>query len=176
VPFDQRGCLSPRFVLYDGDAGGAERLAARLHAALGARGVGVPRGALEADTLAELSAFRALAQALGPIWQGEHHLVTLDPKPSALELAPAARVVPVLPCGSGDVARLLQPWARFVTAVGAGVGADAAPGGLGAGVLDLCPWARPSALGRMQRPPLDGPVDRRAVEVSSVQCRTREGG
>jgi hypothetical protein len=163
VPFDQRGCLSPRFVLVEGDSRRASQLAAALHVELALWGARVPRGPLGADARAEQSAFCAIARALGPIWQGEQHLVTLDPTPSALELAPAARVVPVVPCTRAEVARLLEPWARFVAAVGAGLDASRAPSALGETVHALAPWARRSALGQMQRPPLDGPVDLRAA-------------
>ncbi len=153
VPFDQRGCLSPRAVLVEGDALRAEDFARALHAALGALSAAIPRGPLSAATLAEIALYRASIEAIGQVWEGPSHLVGLDPSPRALVLPPAARVVHVVP---GSAAALLGPWAGYLTSVGAD-----AEGGLAAAVRALAPRARRARLGEMQRPPLDGPVDLR---------------
>ncbi len=158
IPFDQRGCLSPRVAVVEGDADRAAAFAAALDAALRDLGEVVPRGGLDEATRAAIALYGAAIDAVGERFAGPQHVVGLDPAPRALQLPPPARVVHVVPARAVDAARLLGPWARFITTVGsAGAGAllDAA--------LALAPEARPAALGRMQRPALDGPVDRRGL-------------
>ena len=155
IPFDQRGCLSPRAVLVEGSEGRAEAFARALHAALGTLSAAVPRGPLDAATLAEIAFYRASIQAIGDLWAGPHHLVGLDPSPRALIHPPAARVVHVVPAGAAGAA-LLAPWAGYLTTVGA-----EGDGGLAGAVQALAPRTRRARLGEMQRPPLDGPVDLR---------------
>ena len=154
VPFDQRGCLSPRAVLVEGDPGRAEAFLEALHVALGALGARVPRGPLDAGALAEIALYRASVQAIGELREGDDHLIGLDPEPRALVLPPAARVVHVVPLSAPDAAPLLAPWIRYVTCVGG-------EGDLAAAVRALTADARSARLGEMQRPPLDGPVDLR---------------
>jgi hypothetical protein len=71
-----------------------------------------------------------------------------------------------VPATAGDAARLLAPWRERVAALG-GVERTSAAGALALAVGSLLPDARRSALGRMQRPPLDGPVDLRPAATSS---------
>ena len=157
VPFDQRGCLSPRAVLVEGDAGRAESLAERLHAELDAFDRAVPRGELERAALAELALYRTAIEAIGRFLPGAGHAVGVDPAPRALATPPAARVVHVAAVhDAGELRALLAPWAPAITVVGA-----AGTGALAAEAAALAPGARRAELGRMQRPPLDGPVDRR---------------
>jgi hypothetical protein len=156
VPFDQRGCLSPRAVLVEGDAARAAAFAEALHRALGALGRRVPRGPVDADTAAQAAIYRATLEAVGIFHGGPDHAVGLDPEPRALVLPPAARVVHVVPADAGAASVLLAPWADHVTSIGAG-----GAGPLVAAVLAMAPRARRAPLGAMQRPPLDGPVDLR---------------
>ena len=157
IPFDQRGCLSPRAVLVEGDAPRAEDFGRALHSALGALSAAVPRGPLDAATLAEIAFYRASMQAIGDLWEGPSHVVGLDPSPRALVVPPPARVVHVVPVDPDAGAALLGSWASYLTSVGAD-----AEGGLAGAVRELAPRARRARLGEMQRPPLDGPVDLRA--------------
>ncbi|NUQ74388.1 MAG: proline dehydrogenase, partial [Polyangiaceae bacterium] len=62
----------------------------------------------------------------------------------------------VAPVAAGTAAALIGAWARYVTAVGADD-----DGGVVQAIRACVPNARYSRLGTMQRPPLDGPVDRR---------------
>lgn len=159
IPFDQRGCLSPRFALVEGCDDRAATFAKALDAALRDEGERVPRGPLDAATRSAIALYGAAIDAVGERFAGPHHLVGLDPAPRTLPLPEAARVVHVVPASAASVATLLAPWARFITTVG---------GAGGGALLDaahaLAPAARHARLGRMQRPPLDGPVDRRGVE------------
>lgn len=156
VPFDQRGCLSPRMVLVEGDSERAEAFGEALAFALSEAGERVPRGPLDARTEGEISLYCASMEALGTFYVGTDCAVGVDPAPRALPLPPAARVVHVAAACSEDALRLLARWAALVTSVG--VDDD---GALSRAVLSVVPWARRAQLGRMQRPPLDGPVDRR---------------
>jgi hypothetical protein len=156
VPFDQRGCLSPRVVLVEGGADRAEALGAALDEALRHLGERVPRGSLDEAMRRDVAMYRATIEALGTLHEGPMHVVGVDPSPRALPLPPAARVVHVAAADPADAARLLGPWADFVTTVGA---SEDSP--LVRAVLACVPFARRAELGWMQRPPLDGPVDRR---------------
>lgn len=165
VPFDQRGCLSPRAALVEGDTRRALAFAEALDGALRREGERVPRGALDAAARAEIAMYRATIDAVGRAFEGPHHLVGLDLTPRSLPLPPAARVVHVAPTQGERAGPLIGPWARYITAVG-----ELGGGALADVVLALAPWARRGPLGAMQRPPLDGPVDRR---LSSADPRGR---
>jgi hypothetical protein len=161
VAFDQRGCLSPRIALVEGSAERALELAQHLDAALGALEARVPRGPLGA----ELALYRATMEALGTTFAGDAHLVGVDPNPRALLLPPAARIVHVAAARADEATALVAPLAPWITALGAD---DA--GGLTTRVAALATAARRSALGHMQRPPLDGPVDRREAWIRRTEA------
>lgn len=156
VPFDGRGCLSPRLVLVAGGAERAEDFASTLHRALLAWGERIPRGGLDETERSALALHRRSLELVGRAFEGPHHLVGFDPAPLALEPAPAERATTVVPLDAHGVAARLGPLARYVTAVGAH-----SPGPLGDALRALTPGARSAALGQMQRPPFDGPVDLR---------------
>jgi Acyl-CoA reductase (LuxC) len=156
VPFDQRGCLSPRAVLVEGDAARAGRFAHALHEALSALSARVPRGPLDAEARAEIALYRASMQAAGDLWEGRDHAVGLDPLPRALLLPPPARVVHVVPAVAAAARALLVPWADHLTSIG-----NDDDGAVAAAARSLAPRARRARLGEMQHPPLDGPVDLR---------------
>jgi hypothetical protein len=159
VAFDQRGCLSPRFVLVEGTAEHAARLGLALHQVLDEAGRRVPRGPLDPRTRGELTRYGVTAEALGHCWSAAHHLVALDPRPRALLLPPAARCVLVAPCGPDQLASLLGHWLVHIAAIGGWDQTDS--GRLARRAVALAPGARRSELGAMQIPPLDGPVDLR---------------
>jgi hypothetical protein len=159
IPFDQRGCLSPRAVLVEGDAARAIAFGQALHEELLGLSISIPRGELDAGALGELALYRASIEAVGHFWAGADHAVGVDPAPRALLLPPAARVVHIAPASSETAPGLLEPWARYITAVGAD---DDGP--VVRAIRACAPNARVSRLGAMQRPPLDGPVDRRPKE------------
>ncbi|MBK9261546.1 MAG: proline dehydrogenase [Polyangiaceae bacterium] len=156
VVFDQRGCLSPRFAFVEGDAVRAEVFALALHEALGRLAERYPRGVMDSGLQAEMAQYRATMQAIGSYWSHSSHAVGLDPAPRALVLPPAARFVHVVPANVQNIEALLSPWIRYVTAAGMDD-----EGELASAILKLVPNARVSRLGCMQRPLLDGPVDRR---------------
>lgn len=150
VPFDQRGCLSPRVVFVTGgertDAFGAE-----LHEALADAETRVPRGRLDASETAELEQWASTVAYAGRLWRGRAHAVG---RADAVMLPPTGRHVHLVGVkDDADLATQLAPIARWVVAFGASDPSRArsiAP-----------PRARVGWLGTMQRPPLDGPVDLR---------------
>jgi hypothetical protein len=156
VPFDQRGCLSPRVAIVEGDDARALVFACALDERLRAWGAHVRRGVLSDDERIEAVRWRAAMAFAGRVWEGDHHAIALAPTGSPLAVPPPGRHVYVVPEPVLDAATLrLAPVARFVVAVGTDDPAR---------VTRLAPpHARVSMLGTMQRPPLDGPVDRRSL-------------
>jgi acyl-CoA reductase LuxC len=152
VPFDQRGCLSPRLVVVLG--GAAEGLCSELDRALASMEEHVPRGALDEDESSAATRYMATTTFAGRMWRGKAHLVGLSAKGASLTLPPPGRHVHVAVAdGIEDARTVLAPVARLVVAIGT----DAPEI-----TVDLVGHtARISALGLMQRPPLDGPVDLR---------------
>ena len=170
VPFDQRGCLSPRAALVEGGAARAEAFAAALDRALVELGRRVPRGPLDAAARAELALYRAAIQAVGVYREGPDHAVGLDAAPRALVLPPATRVVHVVAAEAASAPALLAVWAEHLTCVGSDD-----DGALVRAVHALAPRGRRARLGAMQRPPLDGPVDLREVIVRARWPHGRRG-
>jgi hypothetical protein len=154
VAFDQRGCLSPRIAFVVGDDARAGAFAEALDAHLADRDGAVPRGALLPEESAEAARWRDVVAFAGPSWSAPSHAVALSTAGSPLQVPPPGRHVLVASVPSRDAfAAALAPLARFVVAVGTDDAATVA------GSVPV--HARVSALGAMQRPPLDGPVDRR---------------
>ena len=159
IVFDQAGCLSPRLVLVEGDAVRGHAIARALRDALDSAGVRVPRGRIDRAALAR---FEATFAAVGEVESSPHGAVALDPEPAIFTLPPAARALLVAPFADGEtLASYLAGVSRFVTTIGADDHASPFARVLAAHV----PGARLAALGAMQRPPLDGPVDRRKYAV-----------
>jgi len=156
VPFDQRGCSSPRVAFVVGDEHRASRFVRHMHDALNAAEARVPRGDLGAGEREGAARYADAVAFAGELLRGPAHLVGMT---RHLAVPPPGRHVHVVPAPSlDDVAAILRPIARQVVAVGLS----------GAARRDAFPaHARVTPLGRMQRPPLDGPVDLRpAVRVS----------
>jgi acyl-CoA reductase-like NAD-dependent aldehyde dehydrogenase len=154
VVFDQRGCLSPRIALVLGNEARASALADALHAELERLGVSVPRGAVPADERAAVGRYVATMTYACRALVGSEHAIGIAPPGAPLVLPPPYRTVHVAACPSAaEATKLLAPLAKGVVTLGTD---DAASARL------LAPsWARLAALGMMQRPPLDGPVDLR---------------
>jgi hypothetical protein len=153
VAFDQRGCLSPRLVLVEGtmERGGA--FARALDAALADRGRMVPRGALSDDERAEAVRWLELMTFAGQTFRGEQHALALTAAAGIPPLPPTGRHVGVVVGGLEALEASIRPLQPWIVAVGTNDPSRLAR---------LIPeHARASAIGRMQRPPLDGPVDRR---------------
>jgi hypothetical protein len=153
VPFDQRGCLSPRVVIVAGLPDRAARFADALDRALRHWGERVPRGEMSVDERSEATRWTETLRFAGRAWRGDHHAVGLGPVGAPPLLPPPGRHVFVQAVASlAEASGVLAAMAPYVAAVGSDDIVAA---------RRLAPSARSSALGRMQHPPLDGPVDRR---------------
>lgn len=154
VAFDQRGCLSPRLVLVDCEVGRAREFARDLAKELLALDAAVPRGRLLEDEQADIVRYRATMSYLAEVFGSEEGMVVLDTEVRGLPIPPTGRNLLVV--NSRAPADFLAPIASAIAALGLGVSET-----LEALVRQRLPGARVSAIGHMQRPPLDGPVDRR---------------
>jgi hypothetical protein len=154
IVFDQRGCLSPRIAIVEGGDDRAAAFADALHAEIERLDVTVPRGVVPADERAAAGRYVATMTYAARVLQGKNHAIGIAPAGAPLVLPPPWRHVHVAACASiDDAARLVAPLEKGVIAVGTDDETAA---------RRFAPrWARISPLGRMQRPPLDGPVDLR---------------
>jgi hypothetical protein len=123
----------------------------------------VPRGVIGENERQGEALYRQTALAVGRCRTGLTFTVGSDIVPRALVLPPPARSLHVARAErADDVQRLLAPFVGGMTCVGLAPGGD-----FGRVLLSLAPRVRLLELGRMQSPPLDGPVDLRDM-VSST--------
>lgn len=174
IAFDQRGCLSPRLVLAVGNPAHALGLAQAVAAALDQAELRVPRGALDATELAEARWYQECAACFGTVFPaGKGYVSARDPDvPRASaelvlhqSLPPTGRHLEVLCIADlGGALDSLRPWLTSV-------GCSGEP--LSGALQKALPRARVVALGRMQTPEFDGPVDRRPDPAGEI-IRARE--
>lgn len=151
VVFDQRGCLSPRVAFVAGDAARAARFAKALASALETLAIHVPRGALTPDETAEGVRYVETMRFAGEACVGPSSVVGTSRR---FVLPPTGRCVHVVAVARGtDIVAALGDGLAFVTSVGTSERevASSFPAGV-----------RIAALGQMQKPPFDGPVDLRS--------------
>lgn len=154
VVFDQRGCLSPRVVFVEGDGARADAFAEALHGHLERLDLSVPRGQVPAEERAAGDRYVATMTYACRALVGTGHAIGIAPPGAPMVSAPAYRHVHVAACDGMDRARdLIEPIRASIVAVGSD--------DMVAAKLLAPEHARLSALGKMQKPPLDGPVDRR---------------
>lgn len=148
--FDQRGCLSPRVVCVRGERRQATEVAGALAAALTVLETELPPGPQGALELAERRRNRdAAAYAFELRSAGGGWVSTSD----EVVIPPEGRNLHVVACA--DPIGALRPFAAHLTTIAHGSEQLA-------GALRLTfAGARLVAFGDMQRPALDGPVDRR---------------
>ncbi len=158
VLFDQSGCLSPRIAFVVGDADRAEAFASTLFVALASWAERVPRGELDDRTRADLRRYLDSMHMTGRVHEAVDCAVTLS---GMATLPPAARVMHVVHVASfEEVVPALGALAPFVTTVGC----HGAPPEMSS----LARGHRMAALGMMQSPPFDGPVDPRRWPPSTL--------
>jgi acyl-CoA reductase LuxC len=163
VPFDQRGCLSPRVAIVEGDRSRAVSFAQALDGHLRAWGKRVPRGLLSSEERAQLAHWQDALAFGGRLWRGEQHALALGPENVPPVIPPPGRHVYLVPLDAlGSLDAIFEHVARYIVAIGTDD-----PVGL-ARIARAHARARVSALGRMQYPPLDGPVD---LRVRTPSCR-----
>ena len=152
--YDQRGCLSPHFVLVDADAPVAPRAFAELLAddALPARARELPPGLLTPHERALALQWRAVAAVRGELYEHTTHSVSFEgdsaPRPS-----PGGRLISVHACKDPSP---LAAFAEHLKCVG--IAADARTSSTLAAAIS---GSYTCAIGSMQTPPFDAPADGR---------------
>lgn len=167
VVFDGQGCLSPRVVFLGNAATGEiEAFAAQLHRELQRMGQAVPRATLSQEERASLRRAQSTFEALGGWLHGPHHAIGIDLEPERLHLLPALRAILVTGGDASQLASYLGPHSHMITCVAG----DLSPPCFGA-LVEPLRRTRHCALGDMQKPPFDGPVDlRQANDAEQAQC------
>jgi hypothetical protein len=174
VPFDQRGCLSPRAVFVACRANETTRFVDSLKDALSAWEKDVPIGVLDSSERAELVRYEDSICVLGSLSRAGASAIGVLQTSRALLIPPVGRHITVVPCDNHDAANaLIAPLCRAITCVG--VAGDMRDPFISP-LLSLCPGARKTVLGKMQMPPLDGPVDQRRPVVQHASDFSTEQG
>src|SRR5262249_50441917 len=93
VVFDQRGCMSPRGVLVEGDESRAAALGRAIDSALADAARRVPRGVLAEDERAEAEQWLDTMVFGGTVWRGPEHAVAVAPEGAPLLVPPPGRHV-----------------------------------------------------------------------------------
>ena len=154
VPFDQRGCLSPRVAFVEGSSERAFAFAAFLHQSLLEWSERVPRGVLSREERSDAVNWTDTVAFAGRVLRDEAHAVAIaDDRAVPFPPPPGRHVLVVAAPTIEAIFARAAIFAPFVVAVGTDDPARIAP--------FAPPHARKSLLGRMQHPSLDGPVDRR---------------
>lgn len=151
--FDQRGCLSPRLVLFEGGLDAARPFVAALRAALAGQAAATPLGELDANELAELSRQRAAFAYAGEVTQAGNGFIALLRELRGFPEV-SARSVAIVVCD--DAAAEARRRAHEITTY-----AVAGTPAFCSSLARALPDARRAEPGTLQDPPLDGPVDRR---------------
>jgi hypothetical protein len=154
VPFDQRGCLSPRIAFVDADEPTARRLASAIASRLSELEREVPLGYLEPDEVALAVRYRDTMTMVGEVLRAGSGSVGLSLEEGAIVVPPPGRNLHVQRCS--DLARVGAALSSRVTSVGVAGRASVIER-----VRALFPGARLARAGAMQAPPFDGPVDLR---------------
>jgi hypothetical protein len=153
VVFEQRGCLSPRAVLVVGSVEQTHEVAQALAGALKALDVEVPLGPQSDEERARAQRETAAARYACELFETGSGWVALAEQ--TLPLFPSqARCLYVMQ--ALEPHRTLLPFFPFLTCVGSALSEP-----LATRLREALPGARHVALGKMQHPPLDGPVDLR---------------
>jgi hypothetical protein len=155
VAFDQRGCLSPRIAFVKGEVDEVRAFADELASALAEIETRIPRGKLAAEEAAAERRFRDALSYAGELIAAGSGALGIDVDGRLAIVAPVGRNLTIV--RAFELERQLRPLAGMIAAAGVAERSE-----LAASVSELLPAARLSPLGQMQRPPFDGPVDRRA--------------
>jgi hypothetical protein len=153
--FEQRGCLSPRLLLAEGSGVFAERLQRELLRALDRVAVQIPRGRLLPEEQADITWYRECVRTLGD-WQGSDAGSVARVEERTEPIPPPGRNLQI--CSVTDAIATLKEITPQITCV-----ARPASGHLPwlAALRGAVHRARHCAVGKMQSPPFDGPVDLR---------------
>lgn len=154
VLFEQRGCLSPRLVVVDAQHD-AEAFALRVTAQLAQWAQRVPQAGLGDYERADITWHRALAPHVGKLFDALQGSVLLHSHDARGHLIPpVGRNLVVV--SSSEPETVLAELGAALTCVGCAADVQSTKR-----LNRRFPEVRICELGQMQRPPFDGPVDRR---------------
>lgn len=154
--YDQRGCLSPQEILVLGSHDDASAVVTRLVHALETQEKTLPRGPLPEDVAAAARRWRDVVLTTGELHEGSTHAVAFDPT-GMLPLGPGHRHVLVRALShEAALTRHLETYGAHLKALGLGPGLLAGPAH---GLVPPGATPRVSAIGTMQTPPVDAPLD-----------------
>lgn len=165
--FDQRGCLSPRMILLEGDRDFVTRFANALYLELNQIEERLPRGDLDRQEKIDAAAYCSTMTYLGSCAPAGQGLLFVDPQAERLIIPPIGRYLHLTQ--TDDAFALLRPLGAQITTV-AGYELGHLPGRLreawkgqrlSGNRLDTGE-RRFVSVGQMQMPRLDGPVDLRS--------------
>ncbi len=159
--FDQRGCLSPRLLIIDGGRSFAETVCDLLVEALEEREKQIPLGSLTEEEKADVRWHRDTLRFVGSSAPAGKGLVFLDPVAERMILPPVGRHLSVTV--TANVVPLVKELGPRITTVG-----FFQPGHLPGVLFESIGPRRFVDVGKMQTPPLDGPVDLRAGWSATV--------
>ena len=167
APFDQRGCLSPRIVLIEAGHSSAQEFSIALAAALAERERVIPFGFLSEDERADIVRYRDALIVAGAVLRAGSGFVTFESEKLPWLLPPAGRILHVKAAANA----ILEARAKSPELTTIGVFRPESENTLS--LSRAFPSARIAAIGSMQRPMLDGPVDLRcSTSVPSLQFGT----
>ncbi len=153
IAFDQRGCLSPRIVFFEDDDDPMTSVAVAASISSALEQTQIPRGTLSDSEKEEARRYVETTRVVGAVDVGTSFVVGVASK---IILAPPGRHVHCVRVRDWrEIPDLLGKMAAFVTIVGAD-DPDVAR-------MIVPPNVRVAALGSMQKPPFDGPVDLREI-------------
>jgi hypothetical protein len=148
--FDQQGCLSPRLVCVVGSDAQARSISGQLAEQLRALDAELPPGPKNEDERAVARRQRDAAAYAFELFDAGSGWISCSTR---AVLPPGQRTLHVVP--TSDAVSTLSPFTSHLTCIASGAPALSS---------ELCrhfPGARVVAVGEMQRPPFDGPVDHR---------------
>jgi hypothetical protein len=155
VPFEQRGCLSPRVVLVQGNPEVARPLWKAVAEEMVKREVQIPVGDISREERAEIARYRDTLCMVGEVLNAGKGLVSLETQRSPWILPPIGRILHIR--STKDSIEDALPHAAKLTTIGI----SSTETSKASRLQTVFPNARIAKLGQMQRPRLDGPVDLR---------------
>ncbi len=166
VLFDQRGCLSPRLILFQGSQRAACAFAEAIQRELEDFARTTPLGRLSDAERGEIARYQQTLAYSGELFTSSAGAVGVAALDSATLLSPLGRTLHIIPVS--DAPARARALSGEITSVAVAGGAE-----LLSAVARTLPGARLTVPGSLQRPAFDGPVDRRAQPVSAQSSSAR---
>ncbi len=158
VPFDQRGCLSPRIVLVQGSSEAARLLQRTVADEMKKREAQIPLGDISREERAQIARYRDTLCMAGEVLDAGSGWVSLETQILPWILPPIGRILHIRPTKNA-IEDALAHAAKLTT-----IGVGSTEASTASRLQTAFPNVRIAKLGQMQRPKLDGPVDLRNLQ------------